>query len=40
MKTSQRDRYIEPTNDWQVSCRSACHGRPIRVWRSLRYETL
>ena len=40
MKTSQRDHYIEPTHDWQVSCRSACHGRPVRVWRSLRYETV
>lgn len=39
MAASHRDRYIEPTMEWRVSERSVCHGRPVRVWKSLRYET-
>jgi len=39
LRASYRDRVIDPTNEWRVSERSACHGRPIRVWKSLRYES-
>ena len=38
MAASQRDRYIEATKEWRISERSVCHGRPIRVWKSLRYD--
>jgi hypothetical protein len=27
--------YCEPTEQWQQSSRPDCHGRPVRVWRSL-----
>lgn len=37
MAASHRDRYIEPTKEWRISERSVCHGRPVRVWRSLKY---
>ena len=37
MASSHRDKYIEPTGEWRISERSVCHGRPIRVWKSLRY---
>lgn len=39
MVACHRDRYIEPTKEWRISERSVCHGRPIRVWKSLRYES-
>lgn len=39
MCSSARDKYIEPTKEWRISERSVCHGRPIRVWKSLRYPT-
>lgn len=39
MSSSARDKYIEPTKEWRISERSVCHGRPIRVWKSLRYPT-
>ena len=38
MAASHRDRCIEPTTEWRISERSVCHGRPVRVWKSLRYE--
>ena len=37
MSSSARDKYIEATKEWRISERSVCHGRPIRVWKSLRY---
>ena len=39
MVAGHRDRYIEPTPEWQISERAVCHGRPVRVWKSLRYES-
>lgn len=39
MQGGYRDRLIEPTGDWRISERAVCHGRPIRVWKSLRYVT-
>ena len=39
MSNSYRDSVITPTTDWRVSERPACHGRPIRLWKSLTYET-
>ena len=39
MVSCHRDKYIEPTKEWRISERSVCHGRPIRVWKSLRYPT-
>ena len=39
MVSSARDKYIIPTKEWRISERSVCHGRPIRVWKSLRYPT-
>jgi hypothetical protein len=38
MRMSYRDRIIDPTKEWTASGRSVCHGRPVRVWKSLRYE--
>ena len=39
MVAVHRDRYIEPTKEWRISERAVCHGRPIRVWKSMRYES-
>lgn len=39
MRCSFRDHYIEPTREWRSSDRPACHGRPIRIWKSLTYQT-
>ena len=39
MRTARVDEVIKPTNDFRISERSVCHGRPIRVWQSLRYES-
>ena len=38
MRSSRIDKVIAPTHEWRTSERPACHGRPIRVWKSLRYE--
>ena len=39
MVAGHRDRYIEPTTEWRISERAVCHGRPVRVWKSMRYES-
>ena len=39
MVAGHRDRYIEPTAEWRISERAVCHGRPVRVWKSMRYES-
>ena len=39
MRSSKLDNYIEPTEEWRISERSVCHGRPVRVWKSLRYKS-
>ena len=39
MRCSKDDDVIEATSDWRISERSCCHGRPVRVWKSLRYES-
>ena len=39
MRSSRFDEIIAPTSDFRTSTRPACHGRPIRVWKSLRYES-
>jgi hypothetical protein len=38
LRNAARDGLIEPTDRWVQSKRTACHGRPIRVWRSLMQE--
>jgi hypothetical protein len=35
LRNAARDGMIAPTDRWVQSRRTACHGRPIRVWRSL-----
>jgi hypothetical protein len=35
MVKAARAGMIAPTDRWVQSKRTACHGRPIRVWRSL-----
>lgn len=40
LQSSRRDLVIEPTNEWRISERSVCHRRPLRVWKSLRYESI
>lgn len=39
MRSSALDNYIEATTEWRISERSVCHGRPVRVWKSLRYKS-
>ena len=39
MRSSRIDEVIAPTNEFRISERPACHGRPIRIWKSLRYQT-
>lgn len=39
MRLASRDRAIQATNDWCTSGRPACHRRPIRIWKSLTYQT-
>ena len=39
MRNCFRDRYIEPTREFTPSERPACHKRPIRIWKSLTYES-
>jgi hypothetical protein len=38
MKAAAREGWIEPTDRTRKSKRSACHARPIRIWRSLIHE--
>lgn len=35
LKRAAKDGIIAATDDWRVSSRPECHGRPVRVWRSL-----
>lgn len=37
MREIQQAGMIVPTNTYQPSGRVRCHGRPVRVWKSLRY---
>lgn len=36
MRQAAADHLIAPTNRYEPSARPACHGRPVRVWRSRR----
>lgn len=35
MRAARLDGLIIPIPEWRISCRPACHCRPVRVWRSL-----
>ena len=35
MRSLHRYGYIKPLNKWQPSARRECHGRPLRVWRTI-----
>lgn len=35
MRAAMKAGYCEPTERWELSKRTACHRRPLRVWRSL-----
>jgi len=35
MRQAKKDGICEPTGGYQQSTRDVCHGRPVRVWRSL-----
>lgn len=34
MRRMGAEGWIEPTDEWRLSMRPACHRRPLRVWRS------
>lgn len=34
MKAAQRNKWCEPTKEFSLSRRTACHRRPLRVWNS------
>lgn len=38
MRTARLLPICAPLNEWILSERVACHGRPVRVWRSLVYS--
>lgn len=38
MRKAEGLELIEPTNQWALSTRVACHRRPLRVWRSRVYD--
>ena len=38
LRSAASDGWCEPTDRYVSSERVACHGRPVRVWRSLRVE--
>lgn len=38
LRKAARLRFIEATPDYRPSARKQCHGRPVRVWRSLKYR--
>ena len=40
MRRAQRQGYVEPTEEWRLSVRPACHRRPLRIWRSLLWDTV
>ena len=35
MRNLHKFGYIKPLNKWQPSTRRECHGRPLRVWRTV-----
>ena len=39
LKRAAKEGIIVATDDWRVSSRPECHGRPVRVWRSLTLDT-
>jgi hypothetical protein len=38
MRAAKDEEVISSCQEWRVSERSCCHGRPVRIWKSLRYE--
>lgn len=36
MRRAKTSKVCEPTGDYQTSTREVAHGRPVRVWRSMR----
>lgn len=38
MRAAKDEAVISSCQEWRVSERSCCHGRPVRIWKSLRYE--
>ena len=38
MRDAQREGWIAATDDYDLSKRKVCHRRPLRIWRSLRYQ--
>lgn len=35
LKRVAKDGVIAPTDEWRISRRPECHGRPVRVWRAI-----
>ena len=35
MRNLHKYGYIKPLNKWQPSARRECHGRPLRIWKTL-----
>lgn len=36
MRRAKSEKVCEPTGEYRTSVREVAHGRPVRVWRSLR----
>lgn len=39
MRAAKEESVIVSSSEWRSSERPCCHGRPVRVWKSLRYES-